>query len=558
MGDLIFLPAFILLIAAGLLAVLPAYARLPIIILAPVMALASIFGMDENLRLETGFLSYQVVLIENSGLRSLFATSFTLVLLAGLLYVINSARKVELVAAMAYGGAAVGLAFAGDLLVLFLFWEFMLIFSAILVFSAGTEAARKAGIHYVILQLLGGLLLKVGSEAVSLQTGSVELRVLSLNNYGAWLILFAVMLNAAAVPLSVWFTRVVSSASPEASIFLAVFTTKTAILISALLFPGATVLFLFGALMIVYGAVYGLREDNIRKLLAYAVVSQVGFMLCAVGVGTAETMTALGLFAVVHIFAVTLLFMGAHTVIRQTGSESITELGRLRSLLPLTSLTMALGGLAMLVLPATSGLLVATANSAAEAMSYFLVPAAALTVFHVGYKLWWRLFYFNAGQPQDAREVGLLHRVLMLYVALPVVVLSVMPQLLVEPFFVRGAESLLQIEQLAYLVGVLFIAAIIIWGQQDRMSRPRSIEHDFDHVYRVWLLAVWRGFERLLGRSVDQGVAWLNGPLRRIPESWLNYHGPQGPLARTWATGSMLLWVTLILAVLLIGARLMF
>lgn len=555
MNDLIVLPAFILLAGAVLTALLRGHARTAVIVIAPLLALLAIVGMDDNLRLSVGFLSYEVLLVENTDLRKVIGTSFVLVLLAGLLFAFQRASTVELAAAMAYGGSAIGVVFAGDLLMLFLFWEFMVIFSAIIIFSSGTEAARRAGIHYVILQLLGGLLLKVGIEVVSLQTDSVAIRPLLLDNYGAWLILSAVLLNAAAVPLSVWLTQAVPSATPTGSVFLALFTTKTAILVAMLLFAGSAVLIVIGLLMVLYGAVYGLREDNIRKLLSYTLVSQVGFLLCGVGVGTPEALTAVALFAVIHIFTMAVLFMAAANIAESTDTESLTVLSNLAPRMPLTALMMFLGAVATLLLPVTSGLVLAVANSGATSLSLLLLAAAATTALHSGYKLPWRLFRYRGSYAGKAEECHLLGRVVMLYAALPVVILLLVPQALSGYLFMEPV-GLLVIEQLAYLVAVLFIASLLGWVFKGQITGPRSISVDFDVVYRGWLLQLWRGFEKVLALAVDSGMKFVNGPLRRIPERWLDYHGPTGPLARTWATGSMLVWVTVILAVLLIGARL--
>jgi len=554
MAELMFPPACILLIAAVLAAVTRGAIRKLVLVAGPLATLIFIFFMPDNLLLQTGFLSYEVALVESSSLKRLMGSTFVLLLLAGMVFAMSRANTTELVSAMALGAAAVGVVFAGDLLMLFLFWELMVIFSAIVIFAAGTEAARGAGIRYVIIQLLAGLILKVGIEAVSADTGSVAIQTLVLEGFGPWMIAVALMINAAAVPLSVWLTDAYPEATPTGTVFLAAFTTKSSVLASILLFGGAEPLILFGLLMIVYGTFYGLREDNVRRLLCYGVVAQVGFMLCGVGVGGEAVLNAVVVFAVIHVLAMGILLLSAAAVIEATGKERLSELGGLSSRMPVVFLATVIGTVGVLLAPVASGLLVEIGAVEETWLQYLLLFAATGAVLHGGLK-YLRLVFVRKNPLVLATDINTTSMVSLLLPAVPLVlVLFHAPVLGV--LLDADLQSWFNVMQLLMLVLLLSGAALVTVALRSLIDEPYSIAVDFDIVYRKWLWTLWVDIEAAIKLLSDAGVRLAKGPLLKLPRRWFDYHGPQGPLARTWATGSMLLWVTVILAVLLIGARL--
>jgi len=548
-------PAFILLGAAILVAFTRKAAQKTLLLLAPLVTLLFVLLLQDGSVLWAGFLSYEVTLVEVDGMRKVMALAFVLMLLAVMAVAINRAGTVELTAAMAYGGAALGVLFAGDLLMLFLFWELMVIFSAIIIFAAGTEAARGAGIRYIIIQLLAGLILKIGIEAVTAEAGTTAMHALTLEGFGAWMIAAALLINAAAVPLSVWLTDAYPEATPTGTAFLAAFTTKSSVLASAILFGGAAPLILFGLLMIVYGTFYGMREDNIRRLLCYALVSQVGFMLCGVGVGGDAVIGAVIVFAFIHVLAMCLLMLSAAAVIEVSGTENISEVGNLSARMPLVFLATALGSAGLVLAPVASGLLVSVGEAGETWLQYVLLFAATATVLHGGYKYLWMTFLRKNVSTVGTDVTGISR----LGFVLPAVPLAVV--ILFAPSLqgMLGIElrSLFSVSQLLMLIVLCGGSVLVAWLLRPIISQPESITVDFDIVYRKWLSAFWVDIEHAIKLLSEAGVGFAKGPLLKLPRRWFHYHGPQGPLARTWATGSMLMWVTVILAVLLIGARLM-
>jgi len=279
-------PALIMLLAALLIGPLKGRARTAVILLAPLFTLWAIWQVPDGVHGTVRFLSYFIEPVEGSPLRRLFATVFALMGFVGGLYAYRVARWYELAAAYAYAAGAIGVCFAGDLITLFLYWELMALFSTVLVWCGGTPVARRAGIRYAIMHLLGGVVLKVGIEGVVVGTGSIDIRPMLAEDFSSWMILIGILINAAAPPVSAWLADAYPESSPTGSVFLSAFTTKTAVLALILLFPGEPVLVWAGLIMIVYGIIYALLENDARRILAYSIVNQVGFMVCAVGIGS--------------------------------------------------------------------------------------------------------------------------------------------------------------------------------------------------------------------------------------------------------------------------------
>ena len=294
-------PAFVLLAGAALIGLTRGHVRTAVLFAAPLAALWAVWQIPDGVVVTAQFLGYEIQPVEGSPVRRLFATIFSLMVATGGLFAFRHARWYELAAGYAYAAGAVGVSFAGDLITLFLYWELMAIFSTVVVWCGGTPEARAAGIRYAIMHLLGGVILKVGIEGVVVHTGSVEVQPLLATNFDTWMILIGILINAAAPPVSAWLADAYPSSSPTGSVFLSAFTTKSAVLALILLFPGEPVLIWVGLYMIFYGIIYALLENDARRILAYSIVNQVGFMVVAVGIGTELAINGAAAHAFAHI-----------------------------------------------------------------------------------------------------------------------------------------------------------------------------------------------------------------------------------------------------------------
>lgn len=550
------LPPALALIGGALLtaAISSRQLRALVVVVAPLVCLYGIWQIPDGVSLTTSFLGYTLELVEGSPVRRLFATIFALMSVTGAVFAFNHARRTELVAAQFYAAGAVGVCFAGDLLTLFVFWELMALFSTVVVWCGGTEKARAAGVRYAIMHLLGGVILKVGIEGLMVSSGSLDIRPLQASDFSTWMILIGILINAAAPPLSAWLSDAYPNASPTGSVFLSAFTTKTAILALILLFPGESILIWVGVFMIFYGIIYALLENDIRRILAFSIVNQVGFMVCAVGIGTEMAINGAAAHAFAHIVYKALLFMSAGVVVMRTGMHLCTDVGGLFRTMPITMWCGVIGALAISSFPLTSGFTTKTMISQATVdeglmLVYFLLAAASAGVFlHAGIKFPWFVFFQKDSglRPKDAPWNMTLA---MLFFAFLCILLGVFPQLLYPllPYAVEyepyKAGKVLFYLQLLLFSGLAFFL-LLPW-----MRRTLTISLDVDWFWRRGLPLLTRSAARIGSPLVTALQARIASAGSALTTSARNTMGHAGPLGRSWEIGTTALWIVLLLMV---------
>ncbi len=491
-------PALILVFSALLTGLVRGHLRSALILIAPLATLWAIWQVADGVAVTASFLDYQIEPVEGSPVRRLFATVFALMAFAGGLYAFRHAKWHELAAAQAYAAGAIGVCFAGDLITLFIYWEMMALFSTVIVWCGGTPEARAAGIRYAIMHLLGGIILKVGIEGVVVHTGSIDIQPMLATNFDTWMILIGILINAAAPPVSAWLADAYPQSSPTGSVFLSAFTTKTAVLALILLFPGESILIGVGLFMVLYGIIYALLENDVRRILSYSIVNQVGFMVCAVGIGTQMAINGAAAHAFAHILYKALLFMSAGVVIFRTGKNKCTDLGGLFRTMPITTTCGIIGALAISGFPLTSGFITKTITSQAAvdqglAYVYFILAAASAGVFlHAGIKFPWFVFFqHDSGlRPKDAPWNMAIAMVLL---SIACIVIGVMPgtfyQLLPFPvdYVPYTASKVLFYVQLLLFSGLAFFLLLPL------MKRTLTISLDTDWFWRVMLnrMVIW-------------------------------------------------------------------
>lgn len=168
-------------------------------------------------------------------------------------------------------------------------------------------------------------------------TGSTAFGGLALDSAPRWLILAGFLINAGAWPLSAWLPDAYPESSWSGMVFLSAFTTKTAVYVLMRTLPGTDLLIYVGLFMVFYGIIYAIRENGMRRILAYSIVSQVGFMVTAVGIGTETALNGAAAHAFAHIIYKALLLMSAGSVLHMTGNRKCIDLGGLFRTIPLTA-----------------------------------------------------------------------------------------------------------------------------------------------------------------------------------------------------------------------------
>ncbi len=274
----------------------------------------------------------------------------------GIVYALHVKDNGQHMAAFLYIGGSLGVTFAGDYFTLFVFWELMAFASAYLVFAKREKEAIEAGYRYILVHIFGGVCLLGGIILHYVSTQSIA--VGPLVNDGSlafYLILIGVIVNAAVPPLHAWLTDAYPEGTVTGSVFMSAFTTKTAVYVLVRVFPGTELLVWMGTIMALYGVVYAVLENDCRRLLAYHIISQVGYMVAGVGIGTDMSLNGSVSHAFAHILYKGLLFMGAGAVIQMTGKRKLTELGGLYKTMPITLVLYMIGGFAISAFPLFSG-----------------------------------------------------------------------------------------------------------------------------------------------------------------------------------------------------------
>jgi multicomponent Na+:H+ antiporter subunit D len=475
---------------------------------------------------------------------------------AGGLFALNQRNVVELAAAFCYAGSAVGVVFAGDLLTVFIFWELMAIASTLIVWSAG-PSARGAGLRYAAVHLLGGVLLMAGVAGEIAATGNLAFNKMALDTLPRWLILAGFLINAGAPPLSAWLPDAYPESSWSGMVFLSAFTTKTAVYVLLRGFPGTEFLIYVGLFMVFYGIIYAILENDMRRILAYSIVNQVGFMVAGIGIGTEMAVNGAASHAFTHIIYKALLLMSAGSVLYMTGKRKCTDLGGLFRTMPLTTICGIVGAVSISSFPLTSGFVSKSMISEAAGMQqleivWYLLAAASAGVFlHAGIKFPWFVFFQKDSglrppdPPWNMRAAMVLFAVLCIGIGIaPGPLYALLPYPV--DFVPYTASHVVFYLQLLLFSGLAFFL-MLGW-----LKRTLTITLDVDWFYRRLGVEQARQFNKAMDVAwngiVDAATRSASGILGSVER----LHGAEGILARTWPTGSMAFWATVMLAVYLI------
>jgi multicomponent Na+:H+ antiporter subunit D len=552
MISLLMHPALLLILGALLLPFLRGGARTGAILALPAMALAALWSLPDGRIWETAWLDYTLTPLAVDPLSRLFATIFLLMALGGGLFALRQPSRLELPAAFLYAGAAVGVVLAGDLVTVFVFWEVMAIGSTLVLWSAGTRTAWAASLRYAMVHLAGGVILFAGVVGHLMATNDATFTRMEPDSVAHWLILLGFLINAGAPPLSAWLPDAYPEASWSGTVFLSAFTTKTAVYVLLRGFPGTELLIWVGLFMVFYGIVYALLENDMRRILAYSIVNQVGFMITGIGIGTELALNGAAAHAFTHIIYKALLLMSAGAVLAATGRRKCSELGGLFHSMPLTTICGGIGALAISSFPLTSGFISKSmiSQSAADGhlfMVWMLLAAASAGVFlHAGIKFPWFVFFQKDSGLRPPDPPASMRWAMILFAFL-CIALGVWPQPLYTmlPYPVdyvpyTGAHVLTQL-QLLLFSGLAFFVML------DYLKRTPTITLDFDWLWRIALPGIagvltraWRGLLAPISARVVTRTSAAATLLAR-------HRQPGGLLLRSWPTGSMALWVMVML-----------
>jgi len=398
--DAAFPPALVVLAGAILLPLLPRGYRSVFSVFIPLAALVLVRMAPPGVHLTMELMDYRLVVYKVDRLSRLFGTIFSLITVIGCLFAFHVKKTAKQTAALLYAAGALGVTFAGDLITLFVFWELMTLPSTYLIWARGGRESEKAGMRYLMFHLFGGGLLFAGILMYAGETGSILIEQLTARgSLSSWLILAGIAVNAAVVPLHAWLPDAYPKATVTGAVFLSALTTKTAVYVLLRIFPGLEILIYLGVLMALYGVVFAFLANDIREILAYHIVSQVGYMVAGAGIGTEMAINGAAAHAFSHILYKALLFMGAGAVLHTTGKSKLTELGGLAKKQPIILWLYMIGAFSISGFPLLNGfvsksMVVSAAGAAQHDVVMLLMMLAAIGTFlSVGLKLPYGVWY---------------------------------------------------------------------------------------------------------------------------------------------------------------------
>ena len=554
-------PFAIFFVGALLVPLFHGWHRSVLLLLIPLLSGLNLWGIDEGVAWSIPLLSYQLTLARVDRLSLLFGYVFHLAAFLAIIFSLHVRDTGQHVVGLLYAGSAIGAVFAGDLITLFIFWELLAITSVFLIWARRTPRALASGLRYLIIQIFSGVLLLVGTLLHFHQTGSLAFDYLGLNGPASWLIFLAFGIKSAFPLLHNWLTDAYSEATPTGTVFLCAFTTKVAIYALARGFPGTELLIYIGVAMTCFPIFYAVIENDLRRVLTYSMINQLGFMVCGIGLGSALAINGAVSHAFNDVIFKGLLFMSMGAVLHMTGRIKGSELGGLHKTMPITTVFCIIGACSISAFPLFSGFVSKSmVMSAALEEGYGwvwlgLLFASAGVFHHAGIKIpFFAFFAHDAGIRVKEPPLNML--IAMGLAAGLCVFIGVYPWLLyrwlpmpVDYFPYNATHVIAQLQ-------LLFFAALAFcWLKLSGLYPPElpSVNIDADWVYR-----------RLGPRVVQAVVGWGtyagNQFRRRLPgealvgrtartwhtelHRWLSY---------TWPTGSMALWAVGLLGLILLS-----
>lgn len=550
-------PGLLLVFGAFAVPFLSGRARAAWVLVLPLVVLAWVWALPSGPLLGFTYLDFRITPVETTALGQLFATIFAIMAFTGALFGLNQDKTVEIVASLAYAGSAIGVTLAGDMITVFVFWEIMAIASTLMVWSAETPESYRASMRYLIVHLMGGVILMTGIIAHVANTGSIGFEAMKLDGYATWAILAGFLINAGAPPLSAWLPDAYPEASWSGMTVLSAFTTKTAVYVLIRGFPGAEILIYIGLYMVFYGIIYALLENDMRRILAYSIINQVGFMVTGVGIGTEMALNGAASHAFTHIIYKALLLMSAGSVLYMTGKRKCTELGGLFQSMPITAICGVIGALAISSFPLTSGFVSKSMISQAAADEtmvwvWFLLAAASAGVFlHAGIKFPWFVFFQKDSGLRSPDPPWNMRAAMILFAALCIMIgIAPGPLYAMLPFPVdyvpyTGAH-VLNMLQLLMFSGLAFFLVLPV------MKRKLTMTLDVDWFYRKLAPAVTIVLAGFVSAALRLSSQVARQGLKGLANFFYRQAGPEGALARTHLPGRMVLWVVLVLTTYLV------
>ena len=565
-------PGLILLVGAPLLAFLRGRLRQVVWLLLPILsAIHLVLFLPEGTRFYVSFANYQLTPVHIDRLSLVWGYIFHIAAFVSALYALHVKDTVQHVSALLYVGAAIGAVFAGDLLTLFIYWELTAISSVFLIWASRDERSYRAGMRYLIVQVGSGVLLLAGIVLLYQATESLTfVEAFSkdadpsfwkgLTSPGTALIFLAFGIKAAFPFLHNWLTDAYPEATPTGTVFLSAFTTKLAIYALARGFPGTECLIWIGASMTAFPIFFAVIENDLRRVLAYSLNNQLGFMVVGIGIGSELALNGTTAHVFAHILYKALLFMSMGAVLYRTGTAKGSELGGLYKSMPWTTGFCLVGSASISAFPLFSGFVTKSLILTAVAEEHhlwvwlILLFASAGVFEHSGIKIpFFAFFAHDSGQ--RVKEAPLNMLIAMGIAAALCIGIGIWPQPLytILPYDVDyNAYNVTHVITQLQLLMWAALAFTLLKLTAVYPPELRSVNLDSDWFYRkpgratiAWL---YRTSTQIRATVVRHTLLQL----KKIGAWAAKECGPSGLLGGNWSTGGMVIWAAILLGAYLL------
>ncbi len=556
-----FPPFLVYVIGAIVLPFLPNDGRrASLLLVVPLIGASMIWSMPEGMHGLMVLAGVEMNFLRVDKLSTIFGLVFSLAAFLSLLYAWHVRDTIQQVATLLYAGSAIGAVFAGDLGSLFIFWEGTAIASVFLIWARRTEGAYHTGMRYLIIQIASGVILLAGAVLFYRDTGSLAFEKMTLGSLGTWLIFLAFGIKCAFPLLHNWLQDSYPAATVTGTVILSSFTTKLAVYALARGFPGTEMLIYIGATMTLFPIFYAVIENDLRRVLAYSLNNQLGFMVVGIGIGTELSLNGTAAHAFAHILYKSLLFMSVGAVLFRTGTAKGSELGGLYRTMPLTMIFCVIGAASISAFPLFSGFVTKSLilSDAAHEGYYIvwgvLLFASAGVFHHSGIKIpYFAFFAHDSGlRPKEAPKHMLWAMGITAFLC---VAIGVYP----EPLY---ALLPYEVEYVPYTtthvitqLQLLFFSALAFTVLMRTGIYPpelKSVNLDFDWTYRKLFPAILRHAANFVSTVMAAGSHFIRRKRETMIRGLYQSHGPEGRMAKVWPTGSMVLWIAIILSATLI------
>ncbi|GBE52064.1 Na(+)/H(+) antiporter subunit D [bacterium BMS3Bbin14] len=541
-------PALIMIIGALLIPFIRGPLRKPYLFLVPLLAFGAVISNSSlhGIFATYQFMDWQIVFGRIDKLSTVFAFIMAIMAIIGTLYGLHVDNATEHIAAWFYVAGSFGAIYCGDYLSLFLFLEMMAFSSVFLIWFRRGEKSLDSGYRYILVHATGGVILLFGILLRYQAVGNMTFNLLDVHHpqLYTWLIVIGFAVNAAVVPMHFWLPDAYSQASFNGAVFLCAFTTKTAVYTLARSCAGMDILVVLGVIMALYGVVYAIMENDIRKLLGWSIISQVGYMVAGIGIGTELAIDGAIAHAVVHILYKSLLFMGTGSVLYMTGKTKFTELGGLYKKMPGTMVFTIIGCLSISAAPffaayiSKSMIITAGFESHLNWAAWLLMFGAAGTFLYNGLKLPYFLFFGknNCSEETWAKAADPTWNMMMAMAAGSAlcIIVGTFPGFLYRmlPYPVEyNPYTVYHLAETLQLMG--FVALAFFWLKK-YMEPEAKICLDVDWFFRMGgRLFMWIASHPLQWFDTAWGEAYRVVGLRSLMTtsrfwSWFDWHGIDG------------------------------